>query len=144
MNSRKSEFFKSTWRGPIREIFQFYCPLCRSLRRISQAPQPRLRHFIQIGITTAFLMLLSWPWIAWKGVVAYLPLWIGFEMIYRSRIRAAVVCDQCGFDPFLYLVDIKKTRTEVEKHWRDKFEKKGIPYPSASIETKESQSDARK
>ena len=50
-------------------------------------------------------------------------------MVYRAKVRAALRCERCGFDPFLYLVDVKRARLEIENHWRKKFEEKGIPYP---------------
>jgi hypothetical protein len=40
-----------------------------------------------------------------------------------------MLCPQCGFDPFLYMVDVKRARNEVETHWRRKFAEKNIPYP---------------
>jgi hypothetical protein len=40
-----------------------------------------------------------------------------------------MACPQCGFDAFLYMVDVKRARAEVEAHWRKKFAEKGVPYP---------------
>ncbi len=125
---------KSIWKERSGDVYHFYCPLCRAARRVGQKPKPQPRHFVQIGITAAFFTLLTWQWFSWKGIVSYLPLWVTFEVLYRSRVRAVLVCDHCGFDPFLYLVDVKKSRQEVEKHWKAKFAEKGIPYPGASEE----------
>jgi hypothetical protein len=74
-------------------------------------------------------MLATWRWFEWKGIVSFLPFWLVFEVFYRARVRAALSCDQCGFDPILYLVDVKRARREIEEHWKKKFAEKGIPYP---------------
>ena len=52
-----------------------------------------------------------------------------FEGYYRSRVRIALSCPHCGFDPYLYLTDVKRARQEIEAYWRKKFAEKGIPYP---------------
>jgi hypothetical protein len=80
-------------------------------------------------ISTAFFMLLAWPWLSWKGVVAFVPFWAIFEAIYRMKMRDALVCDECGFDPVLFLVNNKKAVKAVETHWRKRFEQMGLPYP---------------
>lgn len=86
----------------------------------------------QIGICTAFFMLCTWSIFEWKGVVAFVPFWMIFEFFYRAKVRSQASCTECGFDPFLYLVDIKKARAEIETHWKKKFAEKGIEYPSKS------------
>ncbi len=89
---------------------------------MTQAPSPyRLIHFARVGITSVMLTGLLWPILDWKGLLTALPLWIGFETIFRIRIRAELVCDQCGFDPTLYLSDIPRARREVDDFWKKKF-----------------------
>lgn len=61
--------------------------------------------------------------------MAFVPFWAIFEAIYRMRMRDALVCDECGFDPVLFLVDNKKAAKAVEAHWRKRFEQRGLPYP---------------
>jgi hypothetical protein len=120
---------KSLWKEHGKEVWSFYCPQCKIPRRVPYRSKPGLKHFSQIGLTAAVVTLATWPWFAWKGAVAFLPLWIVFEVLYRSRVRAALSCEQCGFDPILYLADVKSARREIEAHWKKKFEEKGIPYP---------------
>ncbi len=100
-------------------------------------PEPgRPRHFIQIGLTAVVFALGLWalfPWIGSKGLVAFVPLWIAFEIIYRTKVRGSVICGQCGFDPVLYLVDVGRARQAVRAHWKTKFEEKGIPFPEEKI-----------
>jgi hypothetical protein len=74
-------------------------------------------------------MVVTWPWLQWKGVFSFLPLWIVFEVSYRTRVRADIRCRSCGFDPLLYLVDVQKAREEIREHWKKKFQEKGIPFP---------------
>lgn len=120
---------KSVWKEHPHQVWGFYCPLCRAERRLPFRPSPGPRHYAQIGLTTVFLAVLTWPLFGWKGLVLFLPLWTVFEMVYRARARAHLHCSQCGFDPYLYLVDVKRARKEVELHWRKKFAEHGVPYP---------------
>jgi hypothetical protein len=94
-------------------------------------------HFAQVGITTLLLAIAVryfYPWIGWKALVSFVPLWIAFETIYRGRVRAHVTCGKCGFDPVLYLVDVEKTRAAIRDHWRKRFKEKGIPFPGDAPE----------
>jgi hypothetical protein len=63
-----------------------------------------------------------WPIFGVNGVLFYLLWWSSFEVIYRLRKRDALVCRNCGFDPFLYKQDRKKARSAVQKYWRDRIE----------------------
>jgi hypothetical protein len=78
--------------------------------------------------------MISWPWFGLKGVIWFVPLWTIFEVVYRMRVRAALRCRNCGFDPYLFLVDVQKAKTEVDAHWRKLFEEKGVPYPEKNSE----------
>lgn len=73
-------------------------------------------------MTTAIVTLALWPWLDWMGVIAFLPLWTAFEVIFRVRVRAQLICDQCGFDPTLYMTDVAKARREVEDFWKQKLQ----------------------
>lgn len=121
---------KTVWQdASSKDIWAFYCPQCKIPRRVPYRPKPAPKHYAQVVLTSVVFTLLTAGWFSWKGVVIFLPLWIGFEVVYRGRVRAALHCEQCGFDPVLYLVDVKRARREIEQHWKKKFEEKGIPYP---------------
>ena len=77
-------------------------------------------------------MILTWKWFSWRGIASFVPFWTVFEVVYRLRMRAALACNQCGFDPYLFAVDEKRARQEINAHWRRKFAEKGIPYPEPS------------
>jgi hypothetical protein len=114
--------------------FKFFCVSCKRERR--QAPPARVgspRFFFHVAISTAFFSLLSWPWMGVKGVFAFLiPVGLVMEIVYRLKMRAALVCPDCQFDPILYLSDQEKAVKRVEDAWRKKFEQKGIPFPQSS------------
>lgn len=88
----------------------------------------------QIGLTSVVFMLATWNWFEWKGIVSFVPFWAIFEVIYRAKVRAAIVCQECGFDPVAYHVDMPRARSLVDAHWRKKFADKGIPYPEKKLE----------
>ena len=89
------------------------------------------KHFVQIGLTTVVFTMLTWNWLGWKGMVAFVPIWAIFETFFRIKLRAALTCYYCGFDPYLYLQDDEKARTAIEQFWRRRFSEKGIPFPGA-------------
>jgi hypothetical protein len=124
---------KSIWKERFTKNFSFYCPMCSAPRQIGMHPKPgQPLHFAQVGLTTLVIGMginEIWPWIGLKAAVAFVPLWIAFELIYRAKIRASVACKRCGFDPVLYLSDIDRTREAIRDHWRKRFEEKGIPFP---------------
>lgn len=125
---------KLYWRDKASASWSFICPLCASPRKLPCQPRPTLRHYVQIALTAAFFTLVTWSWFDWKGIVSFVPMWTVFEALYRGRVRAASHCPHCGFDPYLYLVDVKRARSEIEAHWRKKFAEKGIPYPEKPMD----------
>ena len=111
--------------------FQFYCVCCHKERRIvSPAKIGTARFWFHILLTSVFFSLFTWPWMGWKGIVAlFVPIGLVFEGFYRLKMRTALVCPECKFDPILYLVDRKKAAHQVELRWREKFQEKGWTYP---------------
>lgn len=121
---------KSFWKEKRTDLWSFYCPLCTSPRKVSYRPQPGgAWQVAQVASTAVFFTLVCWSYFSWKGLISFFPFWTLFEIIYRARVRAALNCPHCGFDPYLYLTDVPKARQEVENHWRKKFAEKGIPFP---------------
>ncbi len=121
---------KSVWKGKAGHAWEFFCPFCKLKRKIPYRAQPGgFKQIFQVAVTAAFVMLVSWPWFDWKGIITFVPLWMTFEVYYRSKLRTVLLCDNCGFDPYLYLTDVKKARSELEKHLRAKYAEKGIPFP---------------
>jgi hypothetical protein len=116
-------------------VWSFYCPQCKVPRKVPYKPSPSLKHYAQVGLTAVVFTMATWNWFTWKGIVAFLPIWVVFETVYRSKLRAALGCEACGFDPILYLVDVKRARREIEEHWKKKFQEKGIPYPQDSVDS---------
>jgi RNase P subunit RPR2 len=116
-----------------KKFFRFYCPQCRAERRLPAAPRISLRHWMQIGITTLVLTAALWPFFGLKGLIVFVPLWAGFELVFRSRMRIVLACPSCGFDPFLYIRDVKLARAEMEKFWRSRYQEKGLPFPGDPV-----------
>ncbi len=105
---------QSIWNERHTHNLGFYCPICTIPRRISKRLKPgHPIHFLQVGLTAAVFTLATWPIFGIKGIVSFLPLWVGFEIIYRAKTRATLVCERCGFDPYLYLVDASKAKDAI-------------------------------
>jgi hypothetical protein len=130
---------RAQWKGPIHvQGWDFYCPNCSTPRRVPYRPRPgNANHFLQAGLITAVLTLMTWPWFEIKGVVWFLPVWLVYETVYRIRLRAALACSNCGFDPYLYLTDINRARSAIDSHWRTKFQERGLPFPGDEVEVVE-------
>ncbi|MBY0471416.1 hypothetical protein K2X30_09635 [bacterium] len=121
---------KTYWKDRTSQIWMFFCPLCKAQRRLPFRPTPgSLRHYLQVGLTSLVFTLATWDFFSWKGILSFLPFWTLFEIAYRVRSRAMLSCSQCGFDPYLYMTDLDRAKSEVRAHWRKKFEEKGLPNP---------------
>ena len=111
--------------------FRFFCAGCNRERKIAppaKAGSPRF--FAHVAIATAFFSLLFWPWMGAKGLLAFvIPVGLVMEAVYRIKMRAALECPDCRFDPILYLSDPQRAVKQVEEAWRKKFTEKGIPFP---------------
>ncbi len=123
----KNLWSKSLWKDRKSGHWHFFCPLCRVRRSLTFRPKVwTLRHVLQVGITAALFTCTTWPWFGWKGIVSFVPFWIIFETVFRMKMRTALICKHCGFDPFLYMVDSKRARQELEEHWKKRFIEKGL------------------
>jgi len=83
-------------------------------------------HIFQVILTAMICMLLTWPWMAWKGVVVVFPLWVVFEIYYRINLRSLIACERCGFDPYLFLQDNRLAKKEIEQYWARKCDEIGV------------------
>lgn len=128
---KEGRFKKNHWKGKQTSGYRFICPLCSADRRLLLSPNPwQLKYLIRVALTATMVMLAAWPVLGWKGIVSFIPIWTIFEIMYRTQVRAGLICSNCGFDPILFMVDVQKARDEVETHWKARFSKNGIPYPS--------------
>ena len=137
------ESLKTFWRENRSDVWSFFCPQCKIPRRVPYRPKPSVKHYAQVALTSVVFMLLTWNWFFWKGLVVFVPFWIIFEAVYRGRMRAALSCENCGFDPVLYLVDTKRARVEIQDHWKKKFEDRGIAYPPVQTAQKSAKPPAK-
>ena len=104
----------------------FFCPLCKYHQSTNTIEKISWKHHVQLALATSALAYLCWPLFEEKGFCIYFALWLGFEFFYRIRKRAALVCESCGFDPFLFKRDVVKARAELKKHWQDKIDKENL------------------
>ena len=118
---------KTIWREDAHDYYRFYCPHCGVERRVALSPSPRPRHYAQIGLLTLVVMLVAWKWWEFKGVIVFLPLWITFESMYRLRARAQMACNQCGFDPYLFLADSDRAKEAIREFWKKKIPEAPAP-----------------
>jgi hypothetical protein len=114
----------------------FFCPLCKYHQSTSTIQKVGAKHHAQIGVLTATSALATWPLFGWNGVLIYLVYWMGFEFFYRLRKRQALVCESCGFDPFLYKQDIGKARAALKQHWESRIEKENL-FPNLKLKNYE-------
>lgn len=81
---------------------------------------------MQLSLLTLTITYMAWPVFSWKGLSLYFFFWGVFEIAYRMRKRQALVCESCGFDPFLYKQDVHKARKALRKHWEQRIEAENL------------------
>lgn len=64
--------------------------------------------------------MLGFSWWGFKGGWVFVPLWMIFETVYRLKARAQMACDQCGFDPYLFLADSDRAKEAIREFWKKK------------------------
>lgn len=118
---------ETVWKEKRGSVWKFFCPHCKIERRLPYRAQPGgFRQIFQVALTSAVFTIATSYWWQWKGVVVALPLWILFEVYYRIFVRSLLSCQNCGFDPYLFLRDHKLAKKEIEVYWSKKFEEHGI------------------
>lgn len=135
---------KSFWKEDRSQTWAFYCPHCCISRRIRYFPKPGIKHVAQVALTAVFTAMLTYQWLSWKGIVAFAPLWIAFETVYRIKFREALICPHCGFDPHLYEMDVRKARDEVKAFWDRKVERHLSESGPATVQELEAIGEGRK
>jgi hypothetical protein len=104
----------------------FFCPLCKYHQSTNTIQKVGLKHHAQIAIFTAALTGLCWPVFGFAGAFLYFVIWAAFEFGYRLRKRQALICESCGFDPFLYKQDVQRARAALKKHWEHRIETENL------------------
>lgn len=104
----------------------FFCPLCHYHQSTNTIQRISWKHHLQLVILTIATAVIAYPIFGWKGLSFYLLYWAIFEFVYRFRKRQALICESCGFDPFLYLQDVDKARKSLRSHWEKRIEKENL------------------
>jgi hypothetical protein len=104
----------------------FYCPLCHHHQSTNTIQKVSWKHHGQMILATLALAIPFFPLLGFKGFSLYFFLWGSFEFFYRLRKRQALVCESCGFDPFLYKRDIQQARKALKQHWQNRIETEGL------------------
>jgi hypothetical protein len=104
----------------------FFCPLCHYHQSTNTIRRVSWKHCMQVSLLTCTSVYLAWPVFGYKGVFLLFPYLAVFEFIYRLRKRQALVCQSCGFDPFLYKQDIGKARAALRQHWEKRIENENL------------------
>lgn len=105
---------------------QFFCPLCKDHQSTKIPEKIGWKHHLSLAVFTIVFAAVAWPLFELKGVFFYLLFWAVFEFALRLGKRHALVCRGCGFDPFLYKVDVKLARNALKKHWQGRIEKENL------------------
>jgi hypothetical protein len=92
-----------------------FCALCRTPRKLRYARHLSSQHYLQIISLTIVLSAVAYPWLGFKGPIAFPVVWMLFEGIHKSLYRRDLKCPFCGFDPTWYKKDVKLARQKVEE-----------------------------
>ncbi len=99
-------------------LFEFFCPLCRSERALTQTYKLFFRHYIQLGLLTLVTFLLLYPLLQWRGLFVFFIYWPLFELGRRVMYRNEITCPYCGFDAVLYKKNVKMAQEGVKNFWQ--------------------------
>ena len=87
---------------------------------MGQLPSSKLglKAYVQLVLITMFICAATYfllgPWAATKASLVFLPLWTLSEWVHWLKIREALRCRTCDFDPMLYRRDWRAARRQVE------------------------------
>lgn len=104
----------------------FFCPLCRHHQSTNTIRRMSGKHIGQLLLLTCTTVFAAWPIFGAKGISLFFVFWGAFEIVYRLRKRQALVCESCGFDPFLYKQDIQKARVALRQHWEKRIQNENL------------------
>ncbi len=104
----------------------FFCPLCKRHQSTNTIARVKFQHHLQLALLTVAVTLLAFPIFGLKGLALYLVFWACFEFFYRLRKRQALICESCGFDPFLYKQDAGVARKALRQHWETRIAKENL------------------
>ena len=80
-----------------------YCAFCRTPRKIYRHRGARFFH-VMASLLTAFVgTLIIFQELDPRGIFIFILALATAEIFVRVRWRIHIVCQQCGFDPVLYL-----------------------------------------
>lgn len=99
---------------------RFFCPLCRTERAFTLKPRLSKMNFLQIFLTTLFLILFAYPVMGIRSLFIYFVVWSVFEVCLRTFFRKEIPCPHCGFDASWYKRDVKVARRLVKEFWEKK------------------------
>ncbi len=104
----------------------FFCPLCKEHQSTKIAQNIGWRHHLSLTTLTTAVTYVAYPIFEMKGIFLYFFFWMLLEFGIRTRKRDALICRSCGFDPFLYKLDVRRARNALRKHWQEKIEKENL------------------
>jgi len=104
----------------------FFCPLCHHHQSTNTIRRVTAKNIAQLLLLTATTVFVAWPLFGEKGVSLFFVYWAAFEFVYRLRKRQALVCESCGFDPFLYKQDVQKARSALKQHWEKRIQQENL------------------
>ena len=99
-------------------LVEFFCPLCRSQRALTQTYKLFPRHYAQLFLLTLVTFLLLYPLLKWRGFFIFFIYWPLLELTRRAVYRSEIACPYCGFDAVLYKKNVKMAQESVKKFWQ--------------------------
>jgi hypothetical protein len=97
---------------------RYLCPVCRSPLGALPASKLGLKAYVQLALITTLICAATYfllgSWAATKASLVSLPLYMVAEWVHWLKLREALRCRTCDFDPMLYRRDWRAARRKVE------------------------------
>lgn len=96
-----------------------YCAFCRSPRKVYSKKHIDLTNVVAAALFAGTVTMALWGQLDPQGLMLFIALVGGGEMMVYLRWRTSIVCRMCGFDPVVY----KRSPAEASRKVRDFFER---------------------
>lgn len=91
-----------------------YCAFCKTKRKVYRRKNLSFVEVVGLFLFSALVSYLIWTPFDIRGL-GFLMLMLGIgELFLRLRWRQSMICQNCGFDPIVYLKDVDRAAQNVK------------------------------
>ena len=114
-----------------------YCAFCKTKRKVYRRKNLSFVEVVGLFLFSALVSYLIWSPFDLRGL-AFLITLLGIgELFFRLRWRQSMICQNCGFDPVIYIKDAAQAAEKVKSFLdRRKDDPNFLLRPALNLPTK--------